>query len=168
MRRVLALLSLALTSGYGYAGSVGDWAYSLTETYYAATINDSGSAFGQWCDTDEASCFYMVAMKTRCDSDDAYPALINTDSGALSVKLICKGKHKERDLYRYVISDFSKVDTLVKSGKRVGIAIPIDSDEFRVIRFSLDGASVAVTAMRSAVSASVNNPGRRDTRDKRL
>lgn len=170
MRRALAVLSFASLTGYAHAGSVGDWTYTLADTYYAATVNDSGSAFGQWCNTNERSCLYLVAMSTRCDTDDTYPALINTDTGALPVTLICRGKLSDRNLYRYVISDFSKIDKMVKTSKRFGIAIPLQADEFKVIRFSLEGASVAISAMRAAADSSVtgNDSGRRDTRDQRL
>ncbi len=168
MRKFLAVCVGALTFSCASAQTVGDWTYSLRDPFYAATINDSGNVFGQWCDLDDRSCFYLVAFPTRCEEDDKYPVLINSDKGSFSTTLICRGKLKNRNLYRYVFANFDQIDGLAKSAQRVGVAIPLEGDEFRVIRFSLVGASVALTAMRAAGDRAVPASDRRGTRDQNL
>lgn len=168
MRKSLVCLLSTLFGVQVGAQTVGDWTYSIKEPLYAATINDSGNIFGQWCDLDERSCFYLVAFPTSCEDDDEYPVLINSDSGSLSTTLICRGKLKNRNLYRYVFSDFEKVDQLARNAKRVGVAIPLEGDQFRVIRFSLQGAGVALTVMRAAGDKAVPASDRRNTRDQKL
>lgn len=51
---------------------------------------------------------------------------------------------------------------------RIGIAFPLRGDQFQVSRFSLDGARVTITRMRSIAEAMSNRPARTNTRDQRL
>lgn len=135
---------------------------------YAATINDSGHVIGQFCYTKEATCYWLIGFKTRCEQGARYPVLVNTDQGAEHASLLCLG---EMDgipgIYRYAFTDFDKADLFVLRGARIGVAVPLEGDQFRVIRFDLSGASTAVKIMRDTASTKMQ-PVRRGTRDEKL
>jgi hypothetical protein len=114
---------------------------------YAATLNDSGNLFGQYCFLGDGSCMWFLGMSIACKEGEQYPVLVNSDLGAYQLVLLCTGKI-ENVAYRYAFADFDAVDKIVKKGLRVGFAFPLQSDQFTVIRFNLDGSKSAVTSMR--------------------
>ena len=147
---------------------LGDWLYQTRAPFYAATVNDSGNYFGQWCDLEDRSCMYMVAMPTRCDDEESYPVLINSDTSSLSTTIVCKGKLSDSKLYRYAFGNFEQIDVIARKATRIGIAIPLAGDQFKVIRFSLQGAELSLTVMRAAADRAVPAQDQRNTRDQRL
>jgi hypothetical protein len=166
MRRAFAL-SAALMFGLAAAQPLGEWIYQTKGQFYAATINDSGHVFGQWCDVEDQSCIYLLAMSTSCEQDYRYPVLVNSDAGSLSTTVVCRGR-LDSGKYRYVLSNFEDIDGLVKKAKRIGLAIPLEGDQFRVLRFSLDGATVALTVMRGAAEKAAPEKPAKNTRDQKL
>jgi hypothetical protein len=171
IRAFAACAALALPWA-AHAQASGDWIHDAQKSFYAATVNDSGNVFGQWCDPQDRSCTYLVAFPASCRDGARYPALANGDGGADSVTLICRGaldgrNAEGRPLYRYAFENFDQVDTLVRGSRRIGIAFPIDGDAFRVLRFSLAGSQAAIATMRGAVERGPA-PGRQNTRDQRL
>jgi hypothetical protein len=169
IRTLLSALGVLLGAiPHAKAATIGDWIYEVSVPHYAATINDSGNIFGQWCDTSEGSCFYLLAMPTRCEDEASYPVLVNSDMGSLTTTLVCRGKLDGRNLYRYVMANFDDIDNLVRKSRRVGIAMPLEGDEFRVSRFSLSGAAASLSLMRSAAESSLSRQPRQNTKDQRL
>ena len=70
--------------------------------------------------------------------------------------------------YGYAFNDFDRLTSLVTRGSsRIGIAIPLNGGQFRVVRFDLQGSQAALAAMRST-AASKLRPARRGTRDEQL
>jgi len=51
-------------------------------------------------------------------------------------------------LYRYSFTNFDDIDGIVKRASRVGFAVPMEGDQFKVIRFSLFGANKALAEMQ--------------------
>ena len=161
----LVLLAVSLTS---HSQTNGEWTYQSKQPFYAGTVNDSGHVFGQWCDIDAGSCMYVVVLSTRCDDDSSYPVLVNSDVHSLSTTLVCRGR-LESGKYRYALGNFDDIDGMVRKAKRLGIAIPLEGDQFHVIRFSLEGALVSLTIMRAAAEKAVPpTQPTRNTRDQRL
>ncbi len=166
MRTALAVL-LSFLSSAASSQTIGEWTSQLKLPFYAATVNDSGHLFGQWCDVDSASCMYMVALSTRCDEGESYPILVNSDVSSLSTTLVCRGRLSSGK-FRYALGNFDDIDGIVRKAKRIGIALPLEGDKFRVIRFSLDGAAASLILMRGAVEKAVEGPSSKSTRDQRL
>jgi hypothetical protein len=167
---LLGLLLVALSVGFesAQAQSFGDW-FAETQSrtaLYAASINDSGNVFGQFCFLGEGSCVWLVALKTGCQKGDKYPVLANSDAGAVHLEVYCDGQ-LESGLYRYAFTTFDPVENLVKQSARIGFALPLQEDEFRVVRFNLRGALAAISAMRAAAE-SRTKPATRGTRDERM
>jgi hypothetical protein len=175
LRRITTCLVVGLFSSTAYAGSqFGDWEAGVTDDrtmFYAFTLNDSGDVFGEWCSPSTGNCTWLVGMKTGCESDSSYPVLANADSGAAALSIRCAGKIVDTQLSRYQFESFKDIETLLKNAHKIGFAIPMQSDRFQVVRFSLNGCHSATAAMESAVAkaAKASNSGRvKDTRDTEL
>lgn len=150
------------------AENVGDWSYQAGDAFYAATVNDSGGIFGQWCDGPSQTCVYLIGTTTACETDASYPVLVNSDSGSSSMTIICRGKLDGQSFYRFAFSNFDQMDITVRSAKRIGIAMPLRDDQFKVSRFSLEGAKTSIDIMREAVQQASTRRQRSGTRDQRL
>lgn len=151
------------------AGTFGNWMVGSSSdgaSLYAATINDSGNILGQYCSTDNAECIWLIAMTTGCEQGNKYPVLANSDSAASHLEVYCSGK-LDGGLYKYAFTNFDLIDDLVRKGSKIGIAIPLQRDQFIVVRFDLAGSMQALTQMRAAVSEKAK-PVSRGTRDQRL
>lgn len=154
MRILLRVLGPALLFFWTIAfaaTSFGSWASGSADdgsNLYAASINDSGSVLGQYCYISSGNCVWLLAISASCEDGSEYPVMANSDTGAVQLKVSCKGK--VGDLYSYVFSEFEGIDTIVKTGKRIGFALPLQQDQFRVVRFKLDGSVDAIKIMRNS------------------
>lgn len=136
------------------ADSIGAWTTGVTNdggAVYAATVNDSGSLLGQYCFPGEGGCIWFLGMGTSCEEGARYPVLANSDSGATHISVYCSAQ-VENGLYRYVFTEFDAIDELVKKASRVGFAVPLQSDNFKVIRFDLVGSNRALEVLATAVA----------------
>jgi len=171
-KALLHLVAVILVALSGPAAAqtdnVGSWMVSTQSdtALYAVTVNDSGALLGQFCYPEQGSCMWLLGMSTGCQEGDKYPVLLNSDRGAQSVEIYCDGK-LESGLYRYAFTDFDAMQNHVKDSTRIGFAVPLRADQFRVVRFTLDGATRAIQAMRDAAE---NKPtrARHGTRDQVL
>jgi hypothetical protein len=147
------LLSLmAIWPQWSSAETYGAWSVDVTndgEAIYAATVNDSGNLLGQYCFPAEGNCIWLVGMSSACDEGDKYPVLANADTGASHISVYCSTQLKD-GLYRYVFSEFDEIDAIVKNAMRVGFAVPLQDDRFKVVRFDLNGSNEAIALLRAA------------------
>lgn len=167
-RIALGLLGLFSATVCGAESSFGDWQAGVTDdrsTMYAYTTNDSGDMFGEWCSVTTGNCTWMLGLTTACEQESSYPVLANTDTGAAPLNIKCGGKIEDSELSRYQFTSFKDVEKLLKGGHRVGIALPMQGDQFRVVRFSLKGSSAATSAMEAAVAKLARPQQKKDTRD---
>ncbi|GFO68196.1 hypothetical protein GMLC_17750 [Geomonas limicola] len=153
MKTLLALLLFVVCSldGTASAQDVGNWSIDTksTEYLYAATVNDSGGLLGEFCFLKDNSCAWLLGMATACNQGASYPVLANSDAGAIQLQVYCDGQ-LENGLFRYVFTEFAAIDDLVKKSSKIGFAVPLQSDQFRVVRFLTKGAVPALTIMRGA------------------
>lgn len=134
------------------AQSFGKWQAGLADTgdaYLAGTASDNGSLLAQYCDISIGRCIWLLGMQTICEEGDRYPLLVNSDVGANHLFVYCDSK-LDNGLYRYVFSDFDSIDGIVIKGSRVGFAFPLEDNQFRVIRFDLNGSNRAIDTMHKA------------------
>lgn len=157
------------------AQEIGSWYVDVTsfpkgqtDNIYAATINESGTLFGQFCYPDDSVCYWLLASKTSCADGSSYPVLASSSGAAVHLEIVCKGK-TEDGIYRYVFADFETVGALIKSGKtgKIAIVVPLTGGDFTVSRFGLNGALSAIEKMR-AVGDKLVAGTKRGTRDTRL
>lgn len=160
------------TSGVSRAQSFGTWTTGATDSgdfLYAATINDSGNLLGEYCSPSTGNCMWLLGMSTACKEGDQYPVLANSDAGAAQISVYCSAK-LDNGQYRYVFTEFDAINNLVTKGLRVGFAVPLQADQFRVIRFDLGSSNQALELMRQTAQAvQKNSPSRTTgTRDQNL
>ncbi len=158
---VLFLCFAILTPGYA-APSAGHWFTGMTSNkaaVYAATANDDGFVFGQYCYFSEKSCSWYVALDMGCEQNSTYPILASTDKGAATFTLKCIGKMDESH-YTYVFTNWKDLEALIMTGARLGIATPLQSDQFRVYRFSLDGLVATTGEVEKDFFAAVTDKGK--------
>ena len=157
------VLGLWGSVAWGEEFTSGDWAWSIDgpEMYYAATENSAGQALIQVCDSEDGTCFYAVGFDTTCDEGDSYPALVNADTGAATIELLCGGKFDDGS-NMMLVEDFAQIDGIVRKSKRIGFALPMQGDEFKAVRFSLKGSVAAIDAMRKVAARGA--PASKNTR----
>jgi hypothetical protein len=138
-----------------------DWRVGVDGTAagaYAATVNESGAVLGQACGPD-GHCEYRMLSTLRCEPDAIYPGIANSDLGSFSLDLICRAGGEDGS-HLLAIGPFETIDRIARGAARVGIAIPLDGNDFQVVRFSLVGATAAVTTMRDAVERGLSSASR--------
>jgi hypothetical protein len=148
----------------------GTWKVSADKSAYAwaGTIDDSGHVFGQFCDFSDGSCRWVVGLGTACRQGERYPVLVNSNEGSEGMEVYCHGELAGTPgTYTYAFTDFDEVTSHMTKGGRIGIAIPLNGDQFRVVRFDLTGAPTAIASMR-ALAASKTRATRPGTREERL
>lgn len=138
-----------------------DWVWNIddNEIPYAATTNSAGQLLGQYCYPKLGKCMYLVGFSITCEEDSNYPALVNTDKGAQSIQLICGGKLDDVDQNVLMASNFDELDKIIRGASRIGFVIPMQSDDFKAVRFSLRGAEDALDRMRAAALKLQDKPG---------
>lgn len=160
MKRLFGFLSVLLVPVLGVAQTFGGWITGTADSgeLYAATVNDSSAVLGQYCSSD--SCAWIIGMSTSCEAGAKYTILANTDIGAYHLDIYCNRK-LEGGVYQYVFTDFAAIDGLVKSGSRIGFAIPLEKDQFIVVRFLLNGSKAAIAALATEKNTLPNKGGTR-------
>ena|SRR5258705_12849485 len=164
------VLITAVGDAHAQTQTFGAWKVSTDKSAYAwaGTINESGHVFGQFCDFSDGSCRWVVGMGTGCNPGDRYPVLVNSNEGSEGMEVSCQGELAGTPgTYTYAFTDFDEVTSHMAKGGRIGIAIPLNGDQFRVVRFDLTGAPAAIASMR-ALASSKTRATRQGTRDTRL
>jgi hypothetical protein len=169
-----ACLFMALgASTLAQAQDFGKWTVVTDDPtmMYAVTFNDSGALFGQYCYPDKGTCLWLMSTSTSCEKDHKYPILANSDGGAVQLTLQCQGPIGDKGTdakYAYVFTDFDEVSDLVKNATRIGFAVPLQADQFKVVRFEVDGSAAAISAMRDKASAAMDDKKAKGTKDMTL
>lgn len=144
MYRVILMTAGLLVSGSALADAVGvgNWLVEIEESYAETyTANASGSQFGLLCIGE--SCQFYLDTKTACKENAQIPMLINSDSGAVYVNTICMHFGSGKDI-RYISAiEGTDAMTAISIGTEIGFAVPLAGGQFRVVRFSLNGALAA-------------------------
>ncbi len=129
------------------------WGVDDTEFFYAATLNSSEHIIGQYCYLESGNCMYMVGIGITCEEGYETPALINSNKGAVQIKLVCAHKYEDQNVL--FITPFDDIDNIIRQASHIRIAVPMENDQFKVSRFSLSGSSYAIDLMRAAAERAV-------------
>jgi hypothetical protein len=163
--RLLLSFLFVVVSSASHAQSSDTWTTGVTdsgEMLYAATINDSGNLLGEYCSPSTGNCIWLLGMSTACKEGDQYPILANSDAGAAHIMVYCSAK-LDNGLYRYVFTEFDSINNIVTKGLRVGFAVPLQADQFRVVRFDLSGSNRALALMLEAAQKAQKKPTSKPT-----
>ena len=115
--------------------------------FYAVNQNISGDVLGEFCYSNSKSCLWGIAISTQCIKGSTYPVLINQESGAASLVIVCTGFSYNKK-YVYDFNNFDEINSTIKEGGWLGIAFPLAGDEFSVVRFNVDEVAPAIGLMR--------------------
>lgn len=121
---------------------------------YAATTNDDGQVLAQFCTVADATCQWVLVTQDTCEvGKTRTPTLISAPAGATSATMACLSTTPSggKTLYRLGFYPFDSVDAAFRQTGIVGIAIPLESGQFRVVRFSLVGGTAVIDRMRDRV-----------------
>ncbi len=121
------------------------------EGVYAATMNDSGGVFGEYCYKSTGQCLWLLTNDIKCNEGTQVPILANTDGGAFSSTVKCISPNN--GISRYII-DYKIIEPGIEGSLWIGIAYPMKNGQFQVSRFNLSGASQAKTYMEEFPSIS--------------
>jgi hypothetical protein len=149
MRLALAVVLMLLAAEAGGAAEAAWYQDGQAATPWALTINDSKQVFGQWCSFAADACYWSLGLDQTCSKGARYPVLINATSGSLATEVLCD-ERAETGKQRLYFTNFDDIDRLVRASTLMGVAFPLQSGEFVVVRFSLNGAGPALDAMRQA------------------
>jgi hypothetical protein len=168
---LVCIAFLPLQAGAAWEQAWGQWfASEAPGTLFAATVNDSNNIFGQWCMPAQGSCFYYLGIETVCNEGKQIPALVSTSAGALATTLLCSGKLPNQKTSKLTFLNFDEINNAVDQGSRISIVFALEGDQFKVMRFDLNGASAAIAAMRVRAEAQVGSGARpaKGTKDQTL
>jgi hypothetical protein len=151
-RLALAMVATLLLGSVARAESESYGAWSVIAAsdkadLVAYTALDSGEFLGYRCFGKLGRCIHVVNFGTQCEDGKKYPALVDTTDSALGMDFLCSKNGATYEL----IPDFSQFHTLLGASKgHIGFALPLASGLFKVVRFNLDGAGVAMARAEHA------------------
>ena len=162
--KIISLLALTFLTPLAQADTTyGHWTTGATGdkgAIYAATANDSGAIFGEYCFFSSKVCSWHLALDMKCEKGADYPVLANSDKGAMSLVLTCVGE-TSAGFYQFVFKNWQQVENIAREGSMIGIATPLQADQFKVYRFLLDGLNQSTRSVESAFFGSVGaTPGK--------
>lgn len=146
-----------------------DWGIGTSDDktfVFAATINDSGEAFGEYCYFKTGNCLWILGLHTKCDPNEPGIVLSNTATGSVSLNITCRGS-TGKDMYTYVFSDWKSLEANIKDVSRIGFAFALASEQFSVVRFSLNGRTDSTAAIESYFSSQIKDK-KQTTLDEKL
>ncbi|PAU56727.1 hypothetical protein BZL41_18990 [Pseudomonas sp. PIC25] len=107
----------------------------------AITQNKAGGYLAFRCFVDTQKCVHVFSAGFECKVGAAVPVLVNTPASALSVQTSCASNSVE---YELRVDDQSQIHEVLQQDGVIGFAFPINSGLFKVVRYSLEGASEAM------------------------
>jgi hypothetical protein len=111
---------------------------------------------GARCFVESKKCVHLLVTGTRCDDNMKIPMLMNAKTGSALINATC---HVNGSRYELLLSPYDSVRSGLTSGDMVGFALPLESGQFRVIRFSLKGAVDALNYGEEWIPPSKSSKG---------
>lgn len=146
MKFYLAFIAALVLSGNAGAEEkhFGDWFVVRADNgdMVAGTQQDNFSkALVYRCFKDINKCAHVLIADIVCDDGYTYPVLVNSEHSALSMNTLCSVNESRSEL---ILTEFDLIHEIIRKSDIVGIAVPMASGQFKVVRFSLSGSSKAM------------------------
>ncbi len=158
MKKVIsfcAVLFFAASLAHAEGVQFGTWQViqaSDSRDYIAVTgIDDYSKMLGYRCYADSQECAHILVADITCENEADTPLLINSDHSALAMNAICVDAGDSHEL---LLTDFENTHTILLEANVVGFAIPMESGQFKVIRFSLQGSRKAMEYVEKKIQDS--------------
>lgn len=107
----------------------------------AVTANDAEHYIGFRCFSETKQCVHVLSASTICVNGGSYPILINSDFSPMSMDAVCRINGKIHEL---LLTQYDSIHKILQKGSNIGFAIPMQSGQFKVVRFSLLGSEEAM------------------------
>ena len=135
-----------------YAQAYGDWTVDKLDkenVVVAMSLNENGNVLGKACAAN--GCSWVVVLNTTtCEPGSSYPALMSASTGAGHLSLICTPN--DRNKTRYIVKEYESMEIAMRAGEMVGIAMPLETGQFRVTRFPIKGWDAAKQRLATRTS----------------
>jgi hypothetical protein len=154
---LIALLGLVASGATAAERTFKDWSVALSdnsEYLFAATMNDSGEVLGEFCYFATGTCNWVLGMKTECEEDSEYPFLANSSSGARHLEVSCVDAGDGHYVYGFA---WKEIEAVIKGAAWVGLALPMNGDAFKVVRFSLRGVDESTSFLEDVFQAALKS-----------
>ncbi|MBE7927631.1 hypothetical protein [Pseudomonas saudiphocaensis] len=141
---LIAMLFPAIANAVDIAKDFGAWVVIKSNDnldLIAVTVNDSGNFIGFRCYSSSKNCIHVLSANTNCTDGAKYPILINSDYSSMSMDAVCGKNGNGHELY---LTKYDDIHDLLQKGNNIGFAIPMESGQFKVVRFSLSGSEKAM------------------------
>jgi len=128
------------------------WEYETKDggVLWASTHGNLG-ALGQYCNASARACAWVLVLNNvACTKGEQHPVLVNTDQSASNNIIQCMGALGGLGA-AFAFLDFDRMDSAIRQGKLMGIAIPEEDDGIGIARFQLAGAGDVLDRMRQAL-----------------
>ena len=113
----------------------------------AMTTVPTGGSFGQICRPGEG-CAWSLVTSGSCTPGDSFPALATSSATAMTLELKCEERFGG-GMARFSFVHPERVEALLKGATRLGVAVPLQNDEIRVLNFDLNGSVAAIERARA-------------------
>lgn len=142
-----------------------DWISMSSDTFnMAITMNEEESLLGQYCYFKSKKCIYQITIHIECDEGGDYPALLVVKSGSQALDLLCVTSDSQSSTFAVI--GFDEFDQVIRGQSRIGIAVGMADERFKVSRFSLKGSVKAIDHMRLGTVRLIEN--RPDNKSEKL
>jgi hypothetical protein len=147
--KTLWILLCAFPSASAADLRFGDWVAHVTGNEREAfTNNESGSALGVLCSVESQHCLAYLRANTTCSEGNKQVALVNTDSGAFPIDMLCsKIRGQSGPEFVNLLGSYDDMRDVILKHNSIGIALPMTGGQFKVVRFSLIGSNQAIEAV---------------------
>jgi len=149
---ILLLVTFAIcATSTAQTKSFGDWTVMISDDkndLIAATTVDSDKWFGYRCFGKLGKCAHSLNLAIVCEDRKVYPVLVNSNYSAAAIDCTCS---KNGDSYELIPNYDAIHDLVIKSSGYIGFAVPMQSGQFKVVRFSLDGVKEAMALAERAI-----------------
>lgn len=153
LARQFTFLLFIFWNGLCHGSSIGDWTIDLSEdnVISAKTTNESGALLMYGCVTRLDSCMWVVNIGLTCQGDMDTPSLLSSSSGALNLNLHCFITDGKTTSTLYIIDPHDAFSRIARESAKATIVVPTESDQFKVLRFSLKGSAAAMDLVEKAL-----------------
>jgi hypothetical protein len=167
---LLMVIGSARTLAAGQVKQFGDWSTGNADdgTYtIAITSNLDGDSLGEFCYLDK-HCEWRFSMSNfRCEPGAQSIVLLNAKGGADAVSTQCVGELIP-NTWTSKILQWSALEGVIQDNQEIAFAVPGIGTGFRVIRFSLRGASMATASIGAPINPNGPNARPQPARDTNL
>jgi hypothetical protein len=151
MQRLIAAALAAAAATIGSAEprrAAGEWSVTRADgIQVASATNDAGATVGILCFLETERCLAFLVTGDACRDGATVPMMLNSPAGSNAITTTCRhfptGQEGAVGMMS-VVTEYGAMRTALESGGAIGVAIPMESGAFHVLRFRTAGATDAI------------------------